>query len=187
MYRILAARLADDAYRLAIGVTREAAGIVNQRTDTLRGLHLVVHGALYLTCDVDQTVVGAYHDDVVVAQADIAAQLAVEDVVVDVDGANQTVVAVYLNITECTNVVRTTSHIQGMEYGGKGCQCVGARCLYLTHHVDGDGARLTYRQAYLTAAVAGSQLRADAAVGLSNGETCHLNGTIAFNHYKTVG
>ena len=144
MYGVLAARLANNTYRLAVGVTRESTGVVDQRAHTLCRLHLVIHGALYLTGHINQTVVGTHHDDVVVTQTDIAAELAVEDIVVDVDGADQTIVAIDLDVTQGTNIVRTTSHIQGMEHRGKGGQCVGTRGLHLTHHVDGDGACLTY-------------------------------------------
>ena len=158
MYGVLTARLAHDAYRLAIGITSKATGIVNQRAHTFGRFHFVVHGALYLTGDIYQAVVSTYYDDIVVTQADITAELTIQDIVIYVDSANQTVVAINLDVTQCTDIVRTASHIQSMEYRCKCCQRIGTWCLDFTHDVNRDGASLTYRQANLTAAIACTQL-----------------------------
>ena len=112
---ILCPRLADDTHRLTVGIAGKAAGIVDQRADALVFLHLVVHGALDLTRHVDQTVVRAYDDDVVVAQAYIAAELAVEDVVIDIDRGDQLVVAINLDVTQRTDLAGTSCHVEGVE------------------------------------------------------------------------
>ena len=154
--RILCSWFSNHADWLAIGISGKTSGIVYQGAHALRLLHLVVHGALYLTCNFHQAVVGTHHDDVVVAQAHVATQLAVEDVVIDINGTYEFVVAIDLDITQRTNLAGTASHVQGMEYGREGWQRIGAGCLELTHHVNDDTTCLTYRKSNLRRTVAGT-------------------------------
>ena len=156
MYGVLTARFADYAYGLAIGIAGKATSIVDERTNTLTGLHLIVHRTLYLARYIDDAVVGTYYYYVIVGQADIATELPVEDVVIDVDSANQAILAVYLDVTKRTDVAWTASHIQSVKDGSKGCECIGSRGLDLAHHIDSNGARLAHRETYLTATIAGS-------------------------------
>ena len=142
-HRVAVAGLAVDADGLRVGVARESAGIAQQRGCRFRLLHLVEHRALHLTRDVDQRLVGTDRDDVVVLQAHIARQLAVQQEVIHVDVRQQTAIAVYLDITQRSNLVGTASHIQGIVDAGKGRHGIGARHLHLADDADGDGARLT--------------------------------------------
>ena len=150
--------LAHDAHRLAVGIACESAGVFQQGAEALFLLHFVEHGALYLAGDVDQTLVTAHDDDIVVGQFDVARSAAVKDVVVDVDGRDESVVAVYLDVTQRTDVVDTTGHVQGIEYCCKGAEGIGARSVHLAHDVDQYRARLSYGELNLTALVAGAKL-----------------------------
>ena len=75
---------------------------------------------------------------------DVAALLAVEDVVIDVDDRDKLVVAIDLDIAERTQVADATSQIEGVEHGGKGRDGIGARRVDLTHNIDQEGVGLTH-------------------------------------------
>ena len=85
---VLHARLSDKAYRFAVGIAGIASGIADECAHTLGRLHLIVHGALHLTRDAHKAVIGAYDDDIVVVEVDVAAKFAIEDVVVNVYGGH---------------------------------------------------------------------------------------------------
>ena len=106
---------ANRAGTLLVSVASEAARVFQQRSDRLVGFHLVEHRTLHLTRYVHKTVVRAYNNHVVVGETHIARELAVEDIVVDVDGCYKTVVAIYLDITERTDVVCAASHVESVE------------------------------------------------------------------------
>ena len=120
MHGILTAGLAHQSHLLGVGVSGKASCIFEQGTYTLVLAHLIVHGAFHLTGDVDQTVVGPNHDDIVVCQTDVAREFSVEDIVVNVHHRNQFVLTIYLDVTECSDFVGSTSHVERMEHGGKG-------------------------------------------------------------------
>ena len=103
--------LSDNTYRLRVSITGKTSGVADQRANTLALLHFVVHRTLHLTCDVHQAVVRTDSNDVVVSQLDIARQLAIEDIVIDIDCRYQMVVTIDLHITQRTQVVRTACHI----------------------------------------------------------------------------
>ena len=63
------------------------------------------HRSLNLTGDVNQAVVRSNHDDIVVCQTHVACQLAIEDIVVDVDYRNELIISIFLNIKQSTKVV----------------------------------------------------------------------------------
>ena len=75
---------------------------------------------------------------------DVATLLAVEDVVIDVDDGDKLVVAIDLDIAERTQVADATSQVEGVEYGGKGRDGIGARRVDLAHHIDQDGVGLAH-------------------------------------------
>ena len=120
IYCIFPACLAVYSNRLLVGITRKTAGIFEDGVDTLVLLHLVNHRALYLTRYGDEAVVWANYDDIVVAQADIACQLSIENVVVDINHGNESVVAIYLDVTQGSEIVGSACHVESMEYGGEG-------------------------------------------------------------------
>ena len=186
-HRELAARLAEHAHRLLVGIAREAAGVFQQRAHALVLSHLVEHRALHLTREVHQAVVGLHHDEVVVGQSDVACLLAVEDIVVDVDGRNQLVAAIHLDVTQRTDVADTLRHIEGVEHGREGRQRIGAGSLHLAHHVHRDRACLAQRELDLAALVAGTERRPHAGIGLRHRESAHLHRTEALDVDITVG
>ena len=183
----LAARLAEHAHRLLIGVAGEAAGVFQQRPHALVLTHFVEHRALHLTREVHQAVVGLDDDEVVVGQADVARLLAVEDIVVDVDRRDEFVAAIHLDVTQRTDIADALRHVEGVEHGGECRQRIGARRLYLTHHVHGDGARLAQRELNLAALIAGTERRPHTGIGLRHREAAHLHGTEAFNVDVAIG
>ena len=140
-----------------MGIARETTGILQQGGDTLVLTHLVEHGALDIARDTDQALVGLHLDDIVVLQADITGQATVEDVLIDIDYRDQTALTIDLDITQGTEIVGTTSHIQGMEHRGKSTQSIGAGGLHLTHHVDQDAAGVAQGQLQAAALIARTQ------------------------------
>ena len=120
VHRVQGAALADDAHGAAVGVAGESAGILDERLQAFVLLHFIVHGSLDAAGDADQTVVGLDDDHIVVSQTHVAGGLAVEDVVIDVDGRYEAVVAVDLDVTQRTDVVDAARHVEGVEHGGKG-------------------------------------------------------------------
>ena len=184
--RVFAAGLAYQAHRAGIGVAGKRAGIFEQGAHALALLHLIVHGALHLAGDVDQTVVGPHHDDVVVGEVDVAG-LAVEYVVIDIDMGDEAVGTEYLDVAQRTYVVGAACHVECIEHGGEGRQGVGARHAHLAHHVDHDGLGLSHGETHLRALVAAAQCLAQSGIGLCHGETAHLYGAETFDGHIAVG
>ena len=137
-HRIFASRLAVYANSLCIGITGEASGIFQEGAYALVFLHFVVHGALHLARDVHQTIVWSHGNYVAVVQPYVPCHLAVQDIIVDVAHADEVVPAVYLDVSQRSEVVRSTGHVQGMKYGRECRQGVSAWHFYLSHDVDGD-------------------------------------------------
>ena len=181
--RVFLSVLTVHTHGLLVSVTSETARVFQQRSDRLVGFHLVEHRTLHLTRHVHQTIVRTYNNHVVVGETHIARELSVEDIVVDVDGCYKTVVAIYLYITERTDVVCAASHIEGVEDSSKSRECVGTRCLHLAHHVNNDSACLTYRQLYLRTAIACAKRRAKASVSLVNCKSANVYRAETFNSY----
>ena len=119
-YRKFATRLANQAYCLFIGVAREASCVFQQRTHTLIALHFIVHGAFHLSRDVHQTVVGSHVDYVTIRQTHVARHLAVKNIVVNVGLRDEAVVAINLDVAQCSQVVGSSSHVQSMENRSEG-------------------------------------------------------------------
>ena len=138
--------LAVHADGLCIGIASETSGITQQGGCTLCLLHLVEHRALDLSRDVYQCFVGTYGHDVIVLQPDITRQMAVQQEVIDIDTRQQTAVAIHLDVSQRTELIRAASHVEGVIDGRESRQGIGARHLHLTDHADGDGACLTERQ-----------------------------------------
>lgn len=187
VHGILAAGLAHHAHRLLISVAREAARIAQQRLHAFVAFHLVVHRALHLAGDVDQTVVRADDDHVAVVQPYVAGHLAVEDIVVDVAHAHQSAVAVNLDVAQRTDVVGATGHIEGVEHSGEGRQGIGARGVDLTHDVDRHGTGLAQREVDAARAVAAAECGAQACLGSCHGQTAHVHGAVALDDDVAVG
>ena len=120
IYGIFPACLAVYTNRFLVGVAGKSAGIFEDRVNTLVLLHLVNHRALYLTRHGDEAIVRTYYDNIVVAEANVACQLTVEDVVVDINYSDKSVVAIYLDVTQGSEVVGSTCHVESMEYSGEG-------------------------------------------------------------------
>ena len=179
--RVFLSVLTVHTHGLLVSVASEAARVFQQRSDRLVGFHLVEHRTLHLTRHVHKTIVRAYNNHVVVGETHIARELSVEDIVVDVDGCYKTVVAIYLYITERTDVVCAASHVEGVEDGSESRECVGTRCLHLAHHVNNDSACLTYRQLYLRTAIACAKRRAKASVSLINCKSANVYGPETFD------
>ena len=181
--RVFLSVLTVHTHGLLVSVASETARVFQQRSDRLVGLHLVEHRALHLTRHVHKTVVRTYNNHVVVGETHIARELSVEDIVVDVDGCYKTVVAIYLDVTERTDVVCAASHVESVEDGSESRECVGTRCLHLAHNVNNDSTCLTYRQLYLRTAVARAKRRAKASVSLINCKSANMYGAEAFDCY----
>ena len=116
----MASCLTIDADGFGISVASESACIAQQGGCTLRLLHLVEHRTFYFTRDVDQCLVGADGDDVVVLQSHVTAQLTIQQEVIDVDIAQQLAMTKNLHVAQRTNVVGATCHVEGVVDGGKG-------------------------------------------------------------------
>ena len=127
---------------LLISIASETATIFKQGGKALVCLHLVSHWALYTTSDINQTIVCAYLNNIVILQTDITCQTAIENKLIDIDGSNEAALTVDLNGTECTEIADTACHIQGMEHSGKGTEGIGAGHLNLTHHINHNGTGL---------------------------------------------
>ena len=155
-YGVACTCLTIHADGFGIGVASETASIAQKGSGTLGLLHLVEHGALHLTRDIHQSLVGTDGDDVIVLQTYIARELAVQQEVVDIDIRQQLAITVNLDITQCTYIVRTACHIQGIIDGGKGRHRIGARHFDLTHDADGDGTSLSQCQFNLRTLIAGT-------------------------------
>ena len=174
-HRVLSAGLAVNADRLREGVAGESAGIAQQRGGALGLLHLVVHGALHLAGDAHQRLVGADGDDVVVLQADVARQLAVQQEGVDVDARNLAPATEHLHRAQRADVVGAARHVECVVDGGEGRHGVGAGHLHLAGDADGDGARLADGQLYLRALIARTDDLAQAALGLTHRQSAQLD------------
>ena len=120
-------------------------------------------------------------------QPHIARHLAIEDIVVDVAHADETVVAVYADVAECSQVAGSSGHVEGVEHSGEGRERVGARCFHLTHDVDRDGARLSERQVDAAAAVACAERAFDACLGLADAESSHIDRSEFLDDNLSVG
>ena len=72
------------------------------------------------TGDGYETIVWTYYDNIVVGKADITRQFAVQNIVVDINNRYQFVVSVYLDVSQCTQIVGSASHVECMEYGSEG-------------------------------------------------------------------
>ena len=182
-----AARLADEIYAGLVGIAREAAGVFDERTDTLVLLHFVVHWALHFTRYLHQAFVGFHDNHVARSQAHVALHVAVEDVVVDVAGGNELALAVDADVTERTDFVRTARHVEGVEDGGEGGEGVSAGHDHFAHHVYGDGAGLAHGEAHVGTAVALAEGGLEALVGLRHGESVHADGAVVIDHHGTIG
>ena len=180
------AALAVDADSLAVSVAGESARILKERSYRLIGFHLIIHRTLHLTRDVHEAVVRSHNDDVVVGKTYIARKLAVEDIVIDIYYRNKAVVAINLDVTQRTYLVRAASHVKGVEDSGKGRERIRTRSLHLAHHVHHDGAGLSHGQTNLAAAVAAAKCGAQTSVGLRDGQTAYLYRTEALDGNATV-
>ena len=70
-----------------------------------------------MAADVDDTVVGAYLNDIVVGQTYISCQPTVLNELIDIDDSDELAVAINLDVAQCAQVADASSHIQGMEHG----------------------------------------------------------------------
>ena len=120
IYRIVSASLAMDANRFFVGISCESASIFKKRVHALVFLHFINHRALHLSGNRNQTIVGSHNDDIIICQAYIAGQFAIENVIIDIYHCNQFVMAINLDVSQCTQVVGATCHIECVENGGKG-------------------------------------------------------------------
>ena len=149
-------------------------------------LHLVVHRTLYLSRNVNQTLVRTNDNHVAFSQTDVAGHFAVEYVVVDVNRGYLSVVAEHLYVSQCTDVVGSSSHIQCVEYSGKSRQGVGSRCHHLAHDVHRYCLCLSYGEFHTRAFVSCSYGALEFLVCLVNGQSCQFYWSIAFHHYRAV-
>ena len=117
---MFSACLAVQSYRFLVSIACKTTGILQKGIDALVLLHFVDHRALYLSGDGYETIVWTYYDNIVVGKTDITRQFSVQDIVVDVDNCYQLVMSVYLDVSQCTQIVGSASHVEGMEYGGEG-------------------------------------------------------------------
>ncbi len=108
---MLAARTAHHAHLLGIGIAGKAAGIVDERLQTLARLGFVEHGTFYLALDIDQLAVGRDQNHVALLQADVVRKLAPEDEVVDIQHGEPPPVAQDLHIAERTDARDAAGHV----------------------------------------------------------------------------
>ena len=162
---ITIACLTDHTNTLVIGIARETSGIAQQGGHTLGSAHLIVHGALDIASDTDQTIVGAYLNDIAILEADVTCQTTIQDILVDIDNGDKAATTKNLDITQGTKVLDASSGIKGMEDAGKGTEMVGTRRLHFAHDVDEDGARLSNTDLQTGTAITGAQTGTDLGVG----------------------
>ena len=125
-------------------ITSKSSCIFQQGSNALIGTHLVEHGTLNITCNTYQSLIGFYHDDVIVLQTDVTCQASVKNVVVQIDDSNYFAIAIYLDVTECTKTTCTTCTIQSIEDIGEGTQMVGSWCANFTHDVNLNSTGVAY-------------------------------------------
>ena len=152
-----------------------------------RVFHLIEHGALHLAGDVDKCLVGTDGDDVVILQADVAAELTVEQEVVDVDAGDELTATVDLDVAQCTDVVGTTSHVEGIVNGGEGRHGVSTGNFDFADDADSDGTRLAEGQVNLGTLIAWAEDTAQPGLGLTDGESAKLDDTNAVDGDGAVG
>ena len=119
-YGIFTTCLAVHTYTLHICIACETTCIFQKRVEALIFLHLVYHWAFHLTRYSYQAVVRTNHDNIVVGKTHIACELSVENIVVYIYNCNKFVVAIHLDVSECTQIVCSACHIECMEHGCKG-------------------------------------------------------------------
>ena len=68
--------------------------------------------------------------------------MAVQQEVVHIDGREQSAATIHLNVSQRTDVVGSTSHIEGIVHGREGRKGIGAWHLHLSDDADGDCTRL---------------------------------------------
>ena len=172
---------------LGVGVAGVAAGKPEQLLYALIVAHLIVHGSLDLAVHLHQAVVGAHHDDVLVLQPYVAGAVAVDEVVIDVHRGQHAVVAIDLDVAQCTDVVDAAGGVEGVESRGQSAERIGAGHLYLAHHLHLDGACLAHGEAHAAAAVVLAQLALDGCRGGLHAESGQADGAHFVNHYHAVG
>ena len=185
------ALLAYDGNVFLVCIACKASGILQQCAERFTLFHLVPHGTFHLAGKLDETVVRADDDDIVRGEAYVAAEISVEDIVVDVDGGDAASGAEHLDVAHGADVVCAACHIECMEYGGKCAEGVGSGHLHFSHDVDGDGFGLAYTQAYVGACKMGGQYALDTGIGLGDGKSADIDRTevleidVAIGGYRT--
>ena len=168
IYRIFLSCLSYHSHRLGVSISCKASRIFQHRAYALVLLHLIPHRTFHLSGYVHEAVIRTDNDNIIVCKTHITGKLSIEHIVVDVHNRYKAVVSIYLYITQRSEVVRSASHIQGMEHSGKCRQGVCSRCLHLSHHIYHDRTGLTHRKLYLRAAVSRTKGRTKLCVCLAD-------------------
>ena len=82
--REFAASFAHQIYIALISITGKSTSILDERTHTFLLFHFVVHGALYLTCNIDKTLIGTDYNHVTRSQTHITLHVSIQNVIIDV-------------------------------------------------------------------------------------------------------
>ena len=143
---ILAPAFPDDPYVVRIGISGEAARVAQNGGHALALLHLIIHRALHLALYVDQAVVRADHNHVVILQTDIALGVPVQDVVIHVYRGNHPAAAIHLDVAQRTDVVDASGRIQSIKSRGQRTQRIRAGHDHFAHDLHLHGAYFAHRQ-----------------------------------------
>ena len=104
-----------NTYSAAIGLTGKIARKPYKVGNGLTALHLIKHGALNISRDLDKLSIWRHRDQVSVTQGYVPAAVAVENIIVYIDIREELAAAVYLDTAERTQIAHAAGHMQRME------------------------------------------------------------------------
>ena len=184
---VFGALFAGDSYIINIRVAREPARVRDRLLQALGGLHLVEHGPTRPSADVHQAFIRTHHNHVVVREAHIALGVAVEQIIVHVNGGYHLARTEHLDATYGTQIVDTSGGIEGVEGRAETAEGVGAGHIHLAHHLHSDGACLAHRKAEAAIGIVLAQPLLDGLGGLLHAHARQTNGTHVFHHNHAIG
>ena len=132
-----------------ICIARKSTGISQQSADCFRRLHLIIHGAFYLTQYLNQCLVGINENHITVLQTDIIFQPTFHDKIIDIQIGNRLSIAYHLYTAKTADFIHSARPIQSMENGREWRKRISTRHGNLTHNVHLNGTDFTQCQFYL--------------------------------------
>ena len=187
-------RFTNQAYFLGIGISRKAAGIIDQRPERFVALHLIVHRTLHITIDADEQFVGRNNDHIALLETDVVRKPPVEDILIEIHRGVLLAAAHDPHVAQRTDIRHASGLVEGMEYRGERREPVRSGSGDLAHDVDLDRADLTQRHPHvgdgLIARDPGIFLGKDSTdlvVGLTDGQPVQIDGADLRHHDIAFG